>query len=95
VYLEHRWILFDATQLAPLSDFARIATGKDAAETAFATLFGTVRMLSYRPDVTLLPTIPTSPANIGVPRANSPSSMQTAEPRAERPPRESMAANDR
>jgi transglutaminase-like putative cysteine protease len=95
VYLEHRWILFDATQLAPLSDVARIATGKDAAETAFATLFGPVRMLSYRPEVTLLPSITTPPANIGVPRTNPPPPMRTAEPRAERPPRESMAANDR
>jgi transglutaminase-like putative cysteine protease len=56
-YLEHRWVLFDATQLAPLSDVVRIATGKDAAETAFATLFGPVRMLSYSPEVTLLPSI--------------------------------------
>ncbi len=34
-------ILFDATQLAPMmTDFVRIATGKDAADTAFATIFG-------------------------------------------------------
>jgi transglutaminase-like putative cysteine protease len=72
VYLEHRWILFDATQLAPLSDVVRLATGKDASETAFATLFGPVKMLSYRPDVTLLPSITTSPANIGVPRSTEP-----------------------
>jgi transglutaminase-like putative cysteine protease len=69
VYLEHRWILFDATQLAPLSDVARIATGKDAAETAFATLFGPVKMLDYRPDVTLLPSITTPSASILVPRS--------------------------
>lgn len=53
-YLEHRWILFDATQLAPLSDVVRIATGKDASETAFATLFGPVKMLHYSPEVTVL-----------------------------------------
>jgi hypothetical protein len=67
-YLEHRWIMFDATQLAPLSDFARLATGKDASETAFATLFGPVKMLDYRPDVTLLPSIAIPPANISMPR---------------------------
>jgi transglutaminase-like putative cysteine protease len=49
VYLEHRWILFDATQLAPLSDVVRIATGKDASETAFATLFGPVKMTYSSP----------------------------------------------
>lgn len=69
VYLDHRWILFDATQLAPLSDLVRLATGKDASETAFATLFGPVKMLDYRPDVTLLPSITMPPANIGVPRS--------------------------
>lgn len=54
-YLDEQWILFDPTQLAPLSDVVRIATGKDAAETAFATLFGPVRMVSYKPAVTPLP----------------------------------------
>lgn len=67
-YLDNRWILFDPTQLAPLSDVVRIATGKDAAETAFATLFGPVKMLSYSPEVTVLPSITTPPENISVPR---------------------------
>lgn len=95
VYLEHRWILFDATQLAPLSDFARIATGKDAAETAFATLFGPVRMLSHRPEVTLLPSITTPPANIAVPRTAPIPVAHASGPQAERPMPESLAANDR
>jgi transglutaminase-like putative cysteine protease len=55
-YLDHRWILFDATQMAPLSDVVRIATGKDASETAFATLFGPVKMLRCSPEVTVLST---------------------------------------
>jgi transglutaminase-like putative cysteine protease len=56
-YLDHRWILFDATQLAPLSDVVRIATGKDASETAFATLFGPVKMTYSSPAVTVVPNL--------------------------------------
>jgi len=73
-YLEHRWILFDATQLAPLSDVVRIATGKDASETAFATLFGPVKMLHYSPAVTVLS-----------PPANGISYASTIAPRATMP----------
>ncbi|MGZ8251482.1 MAG: transglutaminase-like domain-containing protein [Methylophilaceae bacterium] len=54
VYLGGRWILFDATQLAPVSDLVRIATGKDAADTSFATIFGPVKMTRMDPAVTLL-----------------------------------------
>lgn len=32
------WLLADATRLAPRGSFARIATGRDAADTAFATV---------------------------------------------------------
>lgn len=44
-YLGGRWILFDPTHLAPVTDFARIATGLDAADTAFSTIFGNVEMV--------------------------------------------------
>jgi transglutaminase-like putative cysteine protease len=53
-YLGGRWILFDATQLAPMTDFVRIATGKDAADTAFATIFGAVKMPRMNPAVQVL-----------------------------------------
>jgi transglutaminase-like putative cysteine protease len=53
-YLGGRWILFDPTQLAPMTDFVRIATGKDAADTAFATIFGMVKMPRMDPAVTVL-----------------------------------------
>ena len=43
-YLAGRWYLFDATRLAPLEGLVRIATGKDAADTAFATVFGAVQL---------------------------------------------------
>jgi len=53
-YLGGRWILFDATQLAPMTDVVRIATGKDAADTAFATIFGAVKMPRMNPAVQVL-----------------------------------------
>ena len=39
-FLGERWILFDPTRLAPQSSFVRIGHGRDAADTAFATIFG-------------------------------------------------------
>jgi len=57
-YLGGRWILFDATQLAPLTDVVRIATGKDAADTAFATIFGAVKMPRMDPAVQVLDEVP-------------------------------------
>jgi len=42
-YLGGRWIIFDPTKLAPLNGLVKIATGRDAADTAIASLFGDVR----------------------------------------------------
>jgi transglutaminase-like putative cysteine protease len=42
VYLD-RWYLFDATGISPTTGLIRIATGQDAAEVSFATIFGPVR----------------------------------------------------
>lgn len=39
-YLGGEWILFDATKLAPLNGMVKIATGRDAADTAIANIFG-------------------------------------------------------
>lgn len=41
-YLGNEWVLFDATKLAPLNGMVKIATGRDAADTAIATMFGNV-----------------------------------------------------
>jgi transglutaminase-like putative cysteine protease len=41
-YLSGYWILFDATKLAPLNGFVRIAIGRDAADTAVCNLFGKI-----------------------------------------------------
>ena len=41
-YLGGKWILFDATKLVPLNGLVKIATGRDAADTAIANIFGDV-----------------------------------------------------
>ena len=41
-YLDGRWFLFDATRLSPLDGLVRIGEGRDAADTSFATFYGTV-----------------------------------------------------
>jgi transglutaminase-like putative cysteine protease len=43
VYLSHRWYLFDPSGTAIPMGLVRIGTGRDAADVAFATLFGPVR----------------------------------------------------
>ena len=43
-YLGNKWYLFDATLLAPTNGLVRIGTGRDAADTAFATVFGAVQL---------------------------------------------------
>ena len=44
-WLEGRWVLFDATRMAPVERLVRIGTGRDAKDVAFATIFGGVQML--------------------------------------------------
>lgn len=39
-WLGDRWYLFDATRLCPIDGIVRIAVGRDAADSAFATYFG-------------------------------------------------------
>ena len=41
-HLGNEWILFDPTKLVPLNGLVKIATGRDAAESAVANLFGTI-----------------------------------------------------
>ncbi|MDA3876564.1 MAG: transglutaminase family protein [Halothiobacillus sp.] len=43
VYLEDRWYIFDPSGVAIPMGFVRLGTGRDAADSAFATLFGGVR----------------------------------------------------
>lgn len=47
-FLGDRWYFFDATRLAPQTGFVRIGTGRDAADTSFATIFGPVQFTSMQ-----------------------------------------------
>lgn len=38
------WVMFDATCIAPVDELIRIATGRDAKDVAFATMFGPATM---------------------------------------------------
>lgn len=47
VYLGNRWILFDPTRLCDVSEFVRVATGFDAADCAFSTIYGNTFTMTY------------------------------------------------
>ena len=51
VYLGGRWRLVDVTDLAPVDGLVRIATGRDAADIAFMTIFGKAEMLNQTVEV--------------------------------------------
>jgi hypothetical protein len=50
-YLGHRWYVFDPTGISPTPGLMRIGVGRDAADAAFATIFGNV--LSGMPLITI------------------------------------------
>ena len=41
-----RWMLFDATRLVPLNGLVRIGSGRDAADSSVATIFGNTMLVS-------------------------------------------------
>jgi len=43
-WLGGRWVLFDATRMAPVDRLVRVGTGRDAKDVAFCTIFGPVGM---------------------------------------------------
>jgi transglutaminase-like putative cysteine protease len=45
-YIGTDWVLFDATRLVPLNGLIKIASGRDAADTAIANIFGNVTFTS-------------------------------------------------
>lgn len=51
VYLDGRWHLVDSTCLAPVEGLVRVATGADAADIAFMSLFGTGDLLTQTFDI--------------------------------------------
>lgn len=52
-YVGGRWVMFDPTGMVPVEHVVRIATGRDAKDVAFATIFGPARMTSMFPDAIL------------------------------------------
>ncbi len=52
-YLGRRWVMFDATRMSPPEHFVRIASGRDAKDVAFATIFGPAQMLALNPQIML------------------------------------------
>ena len=55
VYLGDRWYLFDASGTAIPMGFVRFGTGRDAADVAFATIFGPVVSSAPRITIEILP----------------------------------------
>jgi len=51
-YLGGNWVLFDPTGLAPVENVVRIASGADAMDVAFATIYGPARMTDIQPNIT-------------------------------------------
>lgn len=45
-FLDGSWFLFDATRMAPIDGLVRIATGRDAADVAFAAIVGAATLTS-------------------------------------------------
>ena len=48
-FLGGDWVMFDPTRLSPVEDLVRIASGRDAKDVAFSTIFGPARMLTMAP----------------------------------------------
>jgi transglutaminase-like putative cysteine protease len=53
-YLDGAWYIFDATRLAPQTGLIRVGTGRDAADTSFATIFGPATFTSMAITMELL-----------------------------------------
>lgn len=51
VWLEGRWHLVDATNLAPCEGIVRIGVGRDATDISFLTIFGEAQLIAQRVDV--------------------------------------------
>jgi transglutaminase-like putative cysteine protease len=46
------WVMFDPTRMSPVGELVRIASGRDAKDVAFATIFGPATMVSMSPLIT-------------------------------------------
>jgi transglutaminase-like putative cysteine protease len=50
-FLGGDWVLFDPTRMSPVEQLVRIASGRDAKDVAFSTIFGNARMLTMSPQI--------------------------------------------
>ena len=50
-WLGNQWVIFDATEMAPVEWLIRVGTGRDAKDVPFATIYGPARMVSMAPSV--------------------------------------------
>jgi hypothetical protein len=50
-YVGNRWFIFDATRICPRNGLVRIGTGFDAADVAFATIFGPTQFTGMKLDI--------------------------------------------
>lgn len=55
-YIGGYWIIVDATKLVPLNGLVKIATGVDATDTAFASIFGNIQFISLAVTANLIDT---------------------------------------
>ena len=53
-YVGGRWMLFDSTRLAPLNGLVRIGSGRDAADSSVATIFGNTILVNQTVSCTLV-----------------------------------------
>lgn len=64
VCVGNQWFIFDPTRLSSPNGLVRIATGRDASDASFATLFGAVEMQSMQVQCTSDSFQPLSPAEL-------------------------------
>lgn len=50
-FVGNRWFIFDSTRICPRNGLVRIGTGFDAADVAFATIFGPARFTGMKLDI--------------------------------------------
>ncbi|MFT3967284.1 MAG: transglutaminase family protein [Sphingobium sp.] len=58
VWLEGRWHLIDAARMAPEEHFVRIATGRDATDISFMSIFGSAVLVSQKVNASALESEP-------------------------------------
>ena len=61
-FLDGRWVLFDPSGMCSVDQLVRLATGRDAKDVAFATIYGPARMVAMSPELSIMTMVPDSGA---------------------------------